>query len=86
MDVTIDLNVKILPQLVIFSAITERVTGGGPYIETYCCVVADADELHAEIGTWFQTIEANGYRIVEAAVRHVPKSVYRQLIPTAPTR
>lgn len=76
MNVELKLDVKLLPQLIVMSAITESPAGGGPFIENRCVMVSDPDELHAEIEQWRQEIEAEGYKIINAVATYVPKSVY----------
>lgn len=77
-EFTIDLDVKLLPQLVVISAITESPAGGGPFIENHCCMVSSHDELNLEIDAWRQDIETHGYKIIKAVVRLVPKSIYQK--------
>lgn len=75
-EITIEVEAKLLPQLVVISAITEGPGGNGPYIENHCCMVRDTAELAAEVDTWRVGIESDGGRIVKVVVRHVPKKVY----------
>lgn len=76
MDVIVDLDVELLPQLVVLSAVTEN-EASGLRIENHCCMVTNADELHAEIGRWYDSIKADGHKIIAAVARYVPGKVYQ---------
>ena len=75
-NVTIDLDVKLLPQLIVLSALTVSPAGGEPFIENHCCMVRNADELNGEIEGWINEIEAHNWTPTHLVARFVPRSVY----------
>jgi len=75
-DLTIDLDVKLLPQLIVLSAITTGPASEHLFIENHCCMVQDADELNAEIELWINEIEAHNWTATHMVARFVPRSIY----------
>ena len=77
--IEVDVDVKLLPQLLVMSAITESPGGGNyPFISNKYCMARDGVELQAEIDEWVKGCEADGYKLTRGAVTVVPKEVYAQ--------